>query len=540
MPDRWIETYRWWLCVLSGILLVLGFAPFASTTCGWIALVPAWLVITRSETTRRQPIRHGYLIGLIYFAGTFWWISDVTVVGAVILILYVAFYPGIWFLLIARVLAPWRGRTPLLLLLQAAAAAAFWVTLESWRSWFLTGFDWDEIGATQSPSIIFRQLAAYGGVPLISFALVFTNILWAEFVISLVANFRRASPVRLSFPFAAALFTVAVCFAFGWHHLMRHRTDPLGPPLTYACIQPDINPVTSGDDTWQDAALKREVDMSMEALKAKPDLLIWPEAIIDEGVFQDRPLNDAVHSICEINGGYFLLGSQDYEMAPLRPLAPKPKKLSYKLYNCAYFFGPHGDEYDYYYKTRLVVWGEYLPLGDLIPGFRKWAHMGIDFTPGETPRKFTMAKPAMSFAPLICFEDTLAEVPAKAALLNPDFFVDISNDAWYTGWFATWGVQQHLNLARFRCVEHDRPMIRCTNNGVTCEIDQDGSVTHRLKDTKGASIDTSGIFAGRLRFYPTHGTLYESWGNWIVLLSGAVSVIMSVYFFCRPARSRES
>jgi apolipoprotein N-acyltransferase len=73
--------------------------------------VPAWWVITRSERARRQPIRHGYLIGLIYFGGTFWWISNVTAIGAFFLVLYLALYPAFWFLLVARLVGAEGRRT---------------------------------------------------------------------------------------------------------------------------------------------------------------------------------------------------------------------------------------------------------------------------------------------------------------------------------------------------------------------------------------------------------------------------------------------
>ncbi len=529
MPDRWFETYRWWWCALAGLLLVLSFAPFASATCGWIALVPAWWVVTRSERVRRQPIRHGYLIGLIYFGGTFWWISDVTPVGAFFLVLYLALYPGLWFLLVARMLP----RLPTLV--QALAGAGFWVSLEWLRSWLLTGFDWNELGASQSTSIVFRQLAAFGGVPLISFILVTVNILWAESLPAMAETFRRQRVIRASFPFAAALFIVAVSFAFGAHHLFRHRGEALRPGLSFACIQPNIPQIAYAGGPWidfqhsEDAALAQEVALSDEAIKAKPQLLIWPEAILDEGIFQDRPLNEAVHGICEKYDGCFMLGSQDFD------------NEKHKLYNCAYLFTPGGDQYEYYQKTRLVILGEYLPFGDTFPWLRKAVGMGMDFTPGTGPKRFMVPGPKVSFAPLICFEDTLASVPAKAVKLNPDFMITITNDGWYTGWFATWGVRQHLNLAVFRCVEHDRAMVRCANTGVSCEINQDGTVTDRLCNSAGADIDVRGIFARTLQFYPPHPTFYEAWGDWIVLLSALVSVMMTVRFLSqRLAPTRES
>jgi len=111
--------------------------------------------------------------------------------------------------------------------------------------------------------------------------------------------------------------------------------------------------------------------------------------------------------------------------------------------------------------------------------------------------------------------------------------VTITNDGWYTGWCAAWGIRQHLSHAVFRCVEHDRPMIRCANTGISDVIDQNGTVTSRLLGPKGAEIDVGGVFAGDLSFYPTHATIYESWGEWIVLISSLVSAMLGIRFFYR-------
>ncbi len=74
-------------------------------------------------------------------------------------------------------------------------------------------------------------------------------------------------------------------------------------------------------------------------------------------------------------------------------------------------------------------------------------------------------------------------------------------------------------------------MIRCSNNGITGVIDQDGHMADRFRDEHGRDIDSAGIFESTLRYYPAHRTLHEAWGDWIVLLSGLVSVILSVPFF---------
>jgi len=453
-------------------------------------------------------MRHGYLIGLIYFGGTFWWISNVTAIGAFFLVLYLALYPAMWFLLVARLLPRARNESSVAALFHALAAASLWVMLEWWRSWFLTGFNWNELGISQAPSIVFRQLAAFGGVHLISFILV-----------------REKRVVRASVPFAAALFVVASCFALGCFHLRRHQAEMPGPVLSFACIQPNIpqipydgGPIQKYRDDERDALEKAE-KLSLDALTgdAKPDLLIWPEAFTGMEIYERGRLGEIVRDIASASDRYFLLGAQDSD----------PQRV----YNCAYMYGPGFDTYQYYRKTHLVMLGEFIPFGDVFPKLHDWLGVGMDMTAGPGPKLFTMQKPVMTLAPMICFEDTLPDVANKAARLRPDFFVTITNDGWYTGWCAAWGIRQHLNHAVFRCVEHDRPMIRCANTGISDVIDQNGTVTSRFLGANGMETDVGGVFSGQLRFYPPHATLYESWGEWIILISALVSAMLGIRFF---------
>jgi apolipoprotein N-acyltransferase len=537
--DRWFDRYRWAGCLVSGLLLVAGFAPFSCSTCGWIALVPAWWIITRSEKVCQRPMRYGYLVGLVYFGGVFWWISNVTAIGTFFLVLYLALYPACWFLFVARLIPRTANPTALAVLGQALVAAALWVMLEWWRSWCFTGFNWNELGISQATSIVYRQLAAYGGVHLISFLLVTVNVLWAEGVLGIIAIARERRVVRASGPFALALLLAAASFALGWHHLRRHDGETRGPSMTFACVQPNIpqipydpNQPRRAYEMSESDALDKIEKLTLSAITApvKPRLLVWPEAMISQGVFQDQPLTEAVREITQAYDGYFLLGDQDLRYAS----APGERA---HLYNAAVLFRPHGDEYQEYRKTRLVMLGEFLPFGDTFPILRQWTGIGLDFTPGPGPVVFALQEPPIRIAPLICFEDTLPEVAGKTIPLRPDFFVTITDDAWYTGWYAQWGVRQHLSHAIFRCIEHDRPMLRCANNGISCLIDQNGTVASRFTAPDGRDIDVGGVFAGTLSFFPIHATPYEMGGDWIVLISALVSVMLGVWFLLRADES---
>jgi apolipoprotein N-acyltransferase len=193
-----------------------------------------------------------------------------------------------------------------------------------------------------------------------------------------------------------------------------------------------------------------------------------------------------------------------------------------------------------YNKIYLVVYGEYTPLADDFPVIRDWLQIS-DFKRGTHAEDFTIEGSSLTVSPLICFEDTVPEVVDGAARLHPSFLATISDDAWYRGWCATWGVNQHFENARFRCVEHDLPLLRCGNSGLTCLIDQNGELVAKFVAKNGKSIDEEGLFNGVIHPYPSHGTLYERFGNQLLLIFNVITIILTVRFFvARESPARRS
>jgi apolipoprotein N-acyltransferase len=92
-------------------------------------------------------------------------------------------------------------------------------------------------------------------------------------------------------------------------------------------------------------------------------------------------------------------------------------------------------------------------------------------------------------APNVCYEDLFGEElgarfadPATA----PTIFVNVSNLAWFGDSVA---IDQHLNIARMRSLEFDRPTLRATNTGATVIIDHRGVVTYSLpRLSRGALV----------------------------------------------------
>ena len=95
-------------------------------------------------------------------------------------------------------------------------------------------------------------------------------------------------------------------------------------------------------------------------------------------------------------------------------------------------------------------------------------------------------------APNICYEDLFGEElglhfhdPAQA----PTIFVNISNLAWFGTGLA---LDQHLQIARMRALEFERPFVLATNTGVTAIVD------HRARIVSAMARDTRGVLVGEV------------------------------------------
>jgi apolipoprotein N-acyltransferase len=111
----------------------------------------------------------------------------------------------------------------------------------------------------------------------------------------------------------------------------------------------------------------------------------------------------------------------------------------------------------------------------------------------------------------ICYEDLFGEELAKRFVQGadkmPEVLVNISN----IGWFGdNYVVDQHLNIARMRSMEFNRPTVRATNSGGTAIINAQGEIQDALKPY------TRGVLTGSVSTDSAAGiTPYAYWaGHW--------------------------
>ena len=174
---------------------------------------------------------------------------------------------------------------------------------------------------------------------------------------------------------------------------------------------------------------------------------------------------------------------------------------------------------EFYHKSHLVPFGEYLPLESLLRGLITFFDLPMSgFTPGKYQQKlFTAA--GQKIAPTICYEDAFGEdlirfLPEATLLLNA------SNNAWYGDSFAP---HQHLQISKMRALETGRDMMRVTTNGVSALINYKGSIIARSPQFKAHVV--TGMVQPRVGTTP-----YIVWGNYFILFLILFGLFSSVLY----------
>jgi apolipoprotein N-acyltransferase len=183
---------------------------------------------------------------------------------------------------------------------------------------------------------------------------------------------------------------------------------------------------------------------------------------------------------------------------------------------------PNGHYVDRYDKIHLVPFGEYIPLRQIFPFLADFVPFDASLSPGERQTIFQMTKnnEPLKFGVLICYEDTDSELARRLRRNGADFFVNISNDAW----FGLNELDQHFVTAAFRAVENRVGVVRSGNNGISGIIDPLGRA-EILLDKNQIGHATGDLWVTETR------SIYTQVGDWPAV--GASSLLLIVKFVRR-------
>lgn len=429
-----------WPIFASVLLFALAFPPFNINLLVVACLAP-WLAFLR-DTDSRGARRSGYLFGfLLYLFQMFWivpfvhkWTGNLFLALAPWLV--TALITG-WFFMLAGWLihACWkRGWWWLIPLV--------WAGVEGLRGYVpMLAFPWSNLAHPLWMYPAFIQHASFGTIYFVSAWLVLPNIFLANWIWAP----KNGVPIPGQMVFRGAIVFILLLMT----STFRFTTAPEGRMKTVAIGQPGIDMAFSDPDYEQQQIFARVPELALNAKAVGASMLVLPEGLIQAG--PNLPPHNPLGReplIPVIFGGHRFVDEQHQ-------------------YQSAFVYDGEWRAAD---KTRLVVFGEYVPFRDILPlgSFRLPAG---DLRPAE--RLTTPKLGDIKIGALICFEGLFPDLAASHQQQGAQAFAAMCIDDWYIdtpAWDQLW------QSTVWRSIETGAPTFRSAALGKSMTVDSRGRI----------------------------------------------------------------
>ena len=483
-PPFWkTSTFLWSLA--AGVGVWAAFPPLGYWPLAWIAPLGWVRVVQQPQLQGRRPYLVLYASAYLHWFVMTQWVRLPHIsagVGWFFLAGYLACYL-VGFFALARTLIH-KASFP-----RELAVPLAWVAMEMARSNLFTGFSLALLAHSQVSLTPILQIASATGAYGVSFVVMLVaasidRALWPE------QNGKRL-PRFAGLGLSAIL--VVLLIMLGTTSLSSGRNEATSATAKVAIIQGDLDTEFGDNQARELEAFDHYVEMTVETTSRHAiDLVVWPESMFqrysiiecDETLANQRPQPDLpsweeyalrlrLHAseVLRQFGTTSLLGTHTLKVQ--KPL---------QRFNTAALYDENGGLLDVYHKMHPVMFGEYIPLGNIFPWLYNFTPMrGVGgLTPGTSPRAFEVA--GVRFVPNICFENMVPNlIRSQLRELDRhgqscDVLVTLTNDGWF------WGsslLDHHLACGVFRAIENRRPLLIAANTGFSAHIDAQGRVLQR-------------------------------------------------------------
>lgn len=502
------------LASASGLLLAAALPTVNLHFLAWFALVPLFLAM------KGQKVKAGFwlggITGIVYFAGTVYWVSNsihfyggISLLPAALITLllcsYLALYPALFGAAAVHV----RTNYPSLFFF---AMPAFWTALELARTYVFSGFPWALLGYSQYSVLPVIQVADIAGVYGVSFLIVMVNAAAAEFIMNR----------KNYYAVITAVLAVTLVLVYGFAKLHSpERADE----IAISVVQGNIEQDKKWDPAYQAETLSVYKRLTLAALKRHPDLVIWPETAtpfyFTGASGKDQALTADLIEFVKLNKVPLLFGSPTYEIKPNRQIVGR---------NSAFLLSGDGRLEAVYHKIHLVPFGEYVPLKKVLFFVEKMVQAIGDFEGGNEYTVMTVPygepgnRKETKLCTVICYEIIFPDLVRRFVDRGAGIVTTVTNDAWFGKTAAPY---QHFSMAVFRAVENRVPVARAANTGISGFIDSRGSI-----------LETSGIFTeAYLTRALTPGTTKTPYTRYGDLFSYAC-VLASLIMLALPSKKK--
>ncbi len=458
----------------------------------------------RPLSPRKGSLVHAFALGLttglLYFAGTLYWITHVmvtyggldgwvSVLVNALLVAYMALFPAIFAVIMRRLLV--SGAHALL------AAPFVWAATELGRTYTPPGgFPWVLLGYSQVNLLPVAQVASVIGVYGLS-ALVASVSAAAAFSMATASTRQRVAALG---SVALVILLVAV---WGSYRIARGYWTNTGEPLKVGVVQGNVDQEQKWNADRAATIFQDYLRMTRQAIGGGAELVLWPESSTPFFFEEDRPAADRVRTLARQARVSMLFGSDQREGGAVAG-----------YYNAAFLLRTDGETAGVYRKMHLVPFGEYVPLRRLLFFAAPLVQAVSDFSAGTTAVLLPLESHRISVA--ICYEIVYPALIRQFVSGGSELLTTITNDAWFGRTSAPY---QHFAQASMRAIEQGRYLVRSANTGISGIVDPYGRVQVQT------GIFQPDVFVGSVRLLKAP-TFYGRTGDVFAYASVLVTLLM--------------
>ena len=476
----------WFNAVLSGVLFACSFPEYSQGWLAFVSMVPLLVSIAQARSTREAFFlgwasqTTAWLLMVPWVVRVMSHYGGLPYLTGVLLFVAMATFLGLYGAVFAAIVKRFRLGVRFLPWLLVPLA---WAAVEYLRTYVFTGFPWNLIASAivDYPSLI--QIDRFAGPYFVGALLLVPGVAAAWWITQ-----RPASIARI-----LVGGSVGILLLVWWGTGLvaaKLVVRPTGTPaIRAALLQPNISQEMRWDESNVMTIFRRMMVMTVEAARKGAKVVIWPESTVPLSYTQTPAYRNAIEEISRRFDVDVILGSVATD--PARPG---------RIWNSA-FLASGGTTIGHYDKIRLVPFGEYVPLREVLFFAEKLVRAVGEFEFGSNDQPLTGKQ---KYGLAICYEVVFPQITRAQVHHGADVLVTITNDAWYDG---TSAPAQHLGQARLRAVEGDRYLLRSGTTGISAFIAPNGMVLQSLP------MNREGIIYAD--FQPRHGiTPYVRLGDW--------------------------
>lgn len=434
-----------WLPVASAALYSLAFPPCNVMLLVFAALVPWFQYLERA--TPKQAWRSGLLFGALFWLYQLCWFVP---------------FVGRWTGSILLAVVPWILGSALVFWFfgfagwiinrcfvnrQIWAIPLVWAGIEVVRSYMpFIAFPWGLLASPLWRVPVLGQHAALGTIFMVSAWIVAINLI----VVNLLEKRHPRATLSASF----------LCILIGLFSVYRFANPQPGKAEQATIGQLGVD-LAFGDPAERGPRSLPTIELMMiQAAQGGSKLLVMPEAVLRVA-------------------GQNVAGALPF-VPPLPTLIGGIRLGNPASYQATFAFD---SKWSYVDKTRLVIFGEYVPFREYIPFLSAFNLPAGDLVPGERIQLHDMS--IGKIGPLLCFEALFPDVAIQQANLGAQLLCTMSNDDWYQGTIAP---DQLFGGTAWRAMENGLPAMRVGSLGLSGAFDSRGRQIASVPPKESAAV----------------------------------------------------